>query len=225
MSPPGLSFCKTRPGGREHTRSSDARKAVRLWAERDDERCWPPSSPGRPSRQRLRWLSPGSRGGGTPRPSQPPHSLADARAWRVAPRAQGPSTRAISARPALGARPGSAAARARGLSVLPSCGHRGQSSAAAPRPWPAGVTAAAATSTAGTGWKGCAVKGTEGIPAGPRPPEIFEKVPATVPHAPSIQNKEDKRGNPLPAPGRPPSWNNLILYRRSAGDLQRGGRR
>lgn len=91
MSPPGLCFCKTRPGGGGHTRSSDARKAVRLWAERDDERRWPPSSPGRPSRQRLRWLSPGSRGGGTPRPSQPPHSLADARAGPVAPRAQAPA--------------------------------------------------------------------------------------------------------------------------------------
>ena len=136
-----------------------------------------------------------------PAPSLP--SRRQGRAGRS--QGSGPSARAISARPALGVRPGSAAARARGLSVLPSCGHRGQSSAAAPQPWPAGVTAAAATSTAGTGWKGCAVKGTEGIPAGPRPPEIFEKVPATVPHAPSIQNNKDKRGNSLLAPGRPPS--------------------
>nr|CAI9695621.1 unnamed protein product [Rangifer tarandus platyrhynchus] len=40
---------------------------------------------------------------------------------------------------------------------------------------------------------------------GTQDPGISEKVPATVPHAPSVQNSEDMRGNPLPAPGWPPS--------------------
>lgn len=65
----------------------------------------------------------------------------------------GPERARPPASPALRERPAPRRAGVLGPSVLPPCGHRGESSAAAPRSWPARVAAAAAaaaTSTAGT---------------------------------------------------------------------------